>query len=228
MKKKEYINYEKLPSFAMPMELDVCRTTEYVPVLEMVFHDEKFEKLVDHRNKMFKMAERPGANPYAIRKGVEQDDAKIAMMILRAMQVNTLHHTEKQDIKINQLWKQIPADDKHKQKIKQQCSYHLDMVTFLADLLESKLTDIQQELKELFPNDEYDFTQFDGVSASMHQLSNAFAHTRDEGTDEMKTLFCDYAESIENYMDKRMKTFIEQCAKLRKKADAAKQQKPKK
>ena len=125
------------------MALDVCRTTEYVPVLEMVFHDEKFEKLVDHRNKMFKMAERPGANPYAIRKGVEQDDAKIAMMILRAMQVNTLHHTEKQDIKINQLWKEIPAEDKHKQEVKQRCSYHLDMVTFLADLLESKLTDIQ-------------------------------------------------------------------------------------
>lgn len=228
MKKKEYINYEKLPSFTMPMELDVCRTSEYMSVLELVFHDEKFERLVEHRNKMFKVAERPGANPFAIRKGIEQDDQRIAMMILTAMQRQTLHHTEKQDIKINDLWKKIPADDEHKQKVKQLCSYHLNMITFLSDIVESKLMDIQQELKELFPQDEYDFTQFDGVATALHQLSSAFRHTRSTGSEEQQALFADYAESMENYFDKRMKTFIAKSEQLRKKADAAKREKRKK
>ena len=83
-------------------------------------------------------------------------------------------------------------------------------------------------MKELFPQDEYDFTQFDGVATALHQLSSAFRHTRSTGSEEQQALFADYAESMENYFDKRMKTFIAKSEQLRKKADAAKREKGKK
>ena len=66
------------------------------------------------------------------------------------------------------------------------------------------------------------------MATALHQLSSAFRHTRSTGSEEQQALFADYADSMENYFDKRMKTFIAKSEQLRKKADAAKREKGKK
>lgn len=215
MKPKKVINPDKLPGYCMPMQLDACTPQEYRPTLEMLFHDDKFTKTVEHRKRMFEAAGRPNANAFAIRKGIEQDDRRIADMLLLALQRRTMVQNERRTTSINMLWRKIPKDDKARQDIKEKCSRSLDMVVFLSDLVESKLTDIKDCLDKLFPDEGWNFEQFNGVSEALKQLRDAFGLTRDEGSEGQRQLFADYAESMEAYFDKRMKTFIDKSHKLR-------------
>lgn len=214
MAKSKKIDVNSLSSVVMPMQLDACTPSEYADVLEMLLHDEDVQKIIDHRQRMFNVADRPGANVYAIRKGIEADDKKIAMLILLAMMHRTMRAAEKEYTNINDLWKQIPADDKEKQAVKVRCSFRLDMVVFLADIIESKLVDIKRDLDTLFPDGHYNWEQFDGVKASLHQLSSAFHLTRDVGSEAAQELFCTYADSMEKYFDMRMRTYHRELAKI--------------
>lgn len=213
--KKKQISLDNVPMAAMPMELDILHGKDYADALDMLFHDDKFQKLVAHRQRMFQVAGRPGANVYAITKGIQKDDRTIADTILMLMMRLTLEQPSEENLTINELWKQVPAD---KQQQKVQCSYLLDIVTFFVDIIESKLVDIQQYLREMFPPDQdkptYSFKQLDGVRAALHQMSVFFGQTREQGSEAEKELYCEYADSIEAYCDKRMKTYHAKMAKL--------------
>lgn len=213
--KKKAISLDKIPVTAMPMELDILHGSDYANALDMLFHDDEFKKRVAHRQRMFNVASRPGANATAIRVGIQHDDRIIADTILTLMVRMTLEQKSEEDVKINDLWKKVPAD---KQELKVKCSYALDTVSFLADVIESKLVDIESYLREMFADVEesYSFKMFDGVKASLKQLSSYFHGTRDTGSTEEQELFCDYADSMEAYIDKRMKTYSEKLLAIKK------------
>lgn len=214
-KKKTVVNLNRVPSVALPMELGVMHGSDYAEPLEMLFHDDEFKKRMEHRQRLYQSAERSGVNTYAVMKGIEQDDRIIADTILLMMMRLTLPRQSEHDVLFSDLWAQVP---KEKQYLREKTAAKLNMVTFLADIIESKLVDIQQYLRQMFEggDSQYSFKQLDGVVASLRQLSMFFGHTRDEANVEQQELFADYADSLEAYCDKRMKTYSEKLDALKK------------
>ena len=94
-------------------------------------------------------------------------------------------------------------------------SFLLNATVFLCDIIESKIKDVNTLLRELFNDDSMGFEQMDGVLIALRQMSDFFEATRDKGSTAEKEIFADYAESIEKYMDGRMKTYLERIKKIR-------------
>lgn len=215
MKKNQYIDPLKTPSCALPLELKTWTPEEYKRLFEVLFNSEKWVKTVERRQRMFNVASRPGANVSSIRKGVEQDDRRVADMILHAMQIHECSKEGDGDIIVKDLWAQIPEDDKEKNELKQKCRESLNVVVFLADMLETKLMNIEQYLSGIFPEGNYHFEQFNGVKVALDQLCTVFGKTRDMQGEEAKQVYADYADSIEAYLTKRMKTFLDKTDKIK-------------
>lgn len=215
--KKRMIDPMKLPASCMPLDLTVCEPKDYVPVIEMLVHDEKFMKIVAHRQRMFDVANRPGANVSAITKGIEQDDRRAADMLLLAFIRRTMVQVEHKNVPFGDLLNTIPVSDTKRRELGKRVGRMLDMVVFFSDIIESKLATIQEDLQVLFPDENYHFEQFDGVRTALQQLASAFSLTRSQGSEEEQQLFADYAESMENYYDKRMNTYQAKRRLLRKK-----------
>lgn len=208
---------KKIPSYDLPLDITSNSAKDYAPALDMLINDNDFRALVDHRRRMYQARNRPGANLYAINKGVEADDRKIAFALLTVLQHDNMENGISKTISFQDLWDAVPKDDKHKQELKKMCAHSLDMVVFLADIIESKVRDIKDYLHQIFPEEDYDYEQFNGVTVALKQLSSLFGRTRDIGTTEERTLFAEYAQSLEDYFDKRMKTFIRKDDELRRK-----------
>lgn len=220
MKKKiQYIDPLKTPSCALPLELKVWTPEEYKQLFEVLFNSEKWVKTVEHRQRMFNVASRLGANVKSIIKGVEQDDRRAADMILHAMQIHECKTGGDEGVLVKDLWAQIPKEDKKRNELKQECSENLNMVIFLADMLETKTMDIEQNFHDLFPDSNYHFEQLNGVNIVLDQLRTTLGKIRDTESDDVKQVYADYADSIEDYLRKRMKTFLGKLAKLKKKQD---------
>lgn len=216
MKKNKYIDPLKVPSCVLPLELKTWTPEEYKELFEVLFNSEKWVKTVERRQRMYNVASRPGANVNGIRKGIEQDDRRAADMILHAMLIHECKKEGDKDILVKDLWTQIPKDDKEKNELKQKCRENLNMVMFLADMLETKLMNIEQNLRDIFPDDNYHFEQFNGVKVTLDQLRTVFGKTRDMQSEEVKQVYADYADSIEEYLEKRMKTFLNKTGKIQK------------
>lgn len=216
MKKNKYIDPLKAPSCVLPLELKTWTPEEYKELFEVLFNSEKWVKTVERRQRMYSVASRPGANVNSIRKGIEQDDRRAADMILHAMQIHECKKEGDKDILVKDLWTQIPKDDKEKNELKQKCRENLNVVMFLADMLETKLMNIEQNLRDIFPDGNYHFEQFNGVKVTLDQLRTVFGKTRDMQSEEVKQVYADYADSIEEYLEKRMKTFLSKTGKIQK------------
>lgn len=200
----------------MPLELKTWTPEEYKELFEVLFNSEKWVKTVERRQRMYNVASRPGANVNSIRKGIEQDDRRAADMILHAMLIHECKKEGDKDILVKDLWTQIPKDDKEKNELKQKCRENLNVVMFLADMLETKLMAIEQNLRDIFPDGNYHFEQFNGVKVTLDQLRTVFGKTRDMQSEEVKQVYADYADSIEDYLEKRMKTFLNKTGKIQK------------
>lgn len=206
---------KKCETYDLPLDITSNTAKDYMPALQMLLNDGDFQQLIDHRSRMYNARGRAGANQYMICKGIVNDDRKIGSFLLRLFQNNNMENGISKTIPFNQLWDSIPKDDEKKQKLKVLCSRSLDMVIFLADVMESKIKDIREYLATIFDK-EYDYAQFEGVVAAINQLESLFGRTRDKGSMEEKLLFAEYAQSLEDFFDKRMKTFITKDTKLQK------------
>ena len=91
----------------------------------------------------------------------------------------------------------------------------LDKLTFLADMLESIVIDIKSDMDALFGK-EVQFLQFDAVISVLTQLRGFFNNTRSQsdGTDDSRNLYMEYADSINAFIEKRLKTYTERYRKI--------------
>ena len=91
---------------------------------------------------------------------------------------------------------------------------NLRKITFLADMLESIVTDVKADMRHLFDGN-IDFNQFDAVSNVLTQLRGFFksARSSDPNSDDTQ-LYCDYSDSINDYIDKRLNTYDKKYRKL--------------
>ena len=146
-------------------------------------------------------------------------------MLLLAFIRRTMVQVEHKNVPFGDLLNTIPVSDIKRRELGKRVGRMLDMVVFFSDIIESKLATIQEDLQVLFPDEGYHFEQFDGVCVDLQQLASAFSLTRSQGSEEEQQLFADYAESMENYYDKRMNTYQAKRRLLRKKQSKKKKTK---
>ena len=84
----------------------------------------------------------------------------------------------------------------------------------MADTIESVLVDIRLNMRELF-GESIGFEQFNTVMQVLSQLRTYLnSVVSKDREDKRKELFFEYADSINDYLNKRMKTYAEKVNKL--------------
>lgn len=192
---------------------------KYGEELDRLFHDPDFRQLAEQRNRLVKSSDRMRLGSSEIMnlvRTIQAKDRRLADMIFTAMVQANLYSTATYEyLSYATLLKYYV--DYRREGIQQRVtrlSTNLDKVTFLADVLEGLLVDIKSDMSHIF-NNEVEFKQFDTVSQVLKQLTGFFnsARSKDADTPDAQ-LYIDYADSINTYMEKRLKTYTDKYRKI--------------
>ena len=193
--------------------------SKYAETLDVLFHNPDFNDDVEKRNRLVKTSDRlrPGSSEMAnIVRTIQQIDRKLADIMYAAIVQTNLHSEVTNDfLSFETLLKYYV--DYRKEGMRERVSRlaaNLDKITFLADMLESVVTDVKADMRHLFDGS-IDFNQFDAVSNVLIQLRGFFKSARSSDANSPDTqLYFDYSDSINEYLDKRLKTYTEKYHKL--------------
>ena len=193
--------------------------SKYAETLDVLFHNPDYNDAVDKRNRLVKSSDRlrPGSSEMAnIVRTIQQHDRKLADIMYAAIVQTNLHSDVSNDfLTFDTLLKYYV--DYRKAGMRERVSRmaaNLDKITFLADMLESVVTDVKCEMRQVF-GDTVEFGQFDGVSHVLTQLRGFFKTARRDDFDSPEAqLYFDYSDSINDYLEKRLKTYTEKYRKL--------------
>lgn len=193
--------------------------SKYAETLDVLFHNPDYNEAVEKRNRLVKSADRlrPGSSEMAnIVRTIQQHDRKLADIMYASIVQTNLHSEVSNDfLSFDTLLKYYV--DYRKAGMRERVSRmaaNLDKVTFLADMLESVVTDVKCEMRQVF-GDTVEFGQFDGVSHVLTQLRGFFKTARRDDFDSPESkLYFDYSDSINDYLEKRLKTYTEKYRKL--------------
>lgn len=193
--------------------------SKYAETLDVLFHNPDFNDDVEKRNKLVKSADRlrPGTSEMAnIVRTIQQHDRKLADIMYASIVQTNLHSEVTNDfLSFSTLLKYYV--DYRKDGIKERVdrmAANLDKVTFLADMLESVVTDVKADMREIF-NGSIEFNQFDAVLKVLTQLRGFFNVARRNDVDSPEAqLYFDYSDSINDYLEKRLKTYTDKYRKL--------------
>lgn len=202
-----YLNFKDVP------------VDKYMPALKEVFYNPNFVAIAEKRNALGKSAERlrlGSSELQNITQAIIQRDRKLADMVFSALMQANLNADESYDfLSFPTLLKYYVDYSREGMKNKVTAlSANLDKMTFCADFLESVLIDIKADMREIF-NDRVEFQQFDAVAHVLTQLRGFFNSVRSKTFDsEEGKLYVDYSDSINAYLDKRIKTYTQKYRKL--------------
>lgn len=193
--------------------------SKYAETLDVLFHNPDYNDAVDKRNRLVKSSDRlrPGSSEMAnIVRTIQQHDRKLADIMYAAIVQTNLHSDVSNDfLTFDTLLKYYV--DYRKAGMRERVSSmaaNLDKVTFLADMLESVVTDVKADMRHVFDGG-VDFTQFDAVSHVLTQLRGFFNTARSKDVDSPEAqLYFDYSDSINDYLEKRLKTYTDKYRKL--------------
>lgn len=191
----------------------------YTKTLETLFADPKFADAVRNRNELVRAANRiPQGAPQMMPliKAIQEKDNKLANAIYALLVQANLHSEVSYDfLNFGHLIRYyVDYSRPGIQEKVDQLNTNLDKITFLSEILENLLTQVKGDMLEIFKGAS-EFQQFDGVMASLRQLSGFFdfARKKDEKSKDY-ALYYEYADSINAYMDKRMQTYSAKYRKL--------------
>ena len=193
--------------------------SKYAETLDVLFHNPDYNDAVDKRNRLVKSSDRlrPGSSEMAnIVRTIQQHDRKLADIMYAAIVQTNLHSDVSNDfLTFDTLLKYYV--DYRKAGMRERVSRmaaNLDKVTFLADMLESVVTDVKDDMRQVFDN-VVEFRQFDAVSQVLTQLRGFFRSARRGNSDSPEAqLYIDYSDSINDYLEKRLKTYTDKYRKL--------------
>ena len=193
--------------------------SKYAETLDILFHNPDYNELVEKRNKLVKSADRlrPGTSEMAnIVRTIQQRDRRLAdIMYASIVQANIRSEVSNDFLSFDTLLKYYV--DYRKDGMRERVSVmaaNLDKITFLADMLESVVTDVKADMRHVFDGG-IDFNQFDAVSNVLTQLRGFFNTARSKDVDSPEAqLYFDYSDSINDYLEKRLKTYTEKYRKL--------------
>lgn len=194
-------------------------SSKYAETLDVLFHNPDYNDAVEKRNRLVKSADRlrPGSSEMRnLVRTIQQHDRKLADIMYASIVQTNLHSDVSNDfLSFSTLLKYYV--DYRKDGIKERVNRmaaNLDKVTFLADMLESVVTDVKGDMFVLF-NGSIEFNQFDAVRNVLDQLRGFFKSARNGDFDSPEAqLYFDYSDSINDYLEKRLKTYTDKYRKL--------------
>lgn len=193
--------------------------SKYAETLDVLFHNPDYNEDVEKRNRLVKSAQRlrPGSSEMAnLVRTIQQYDRKLADILYASIVQTNLHSEVGYDfLSFRTLLKYYVdySKDGNKERV-DRLAANLDKVTFLADMLESIVTDVKADMREIF-NGSVEFNQFDSVLNVLTQLRGFFKSARSNDADSPEALlYFDYSDSINDYLEKRLKTYTDKYRKL--------------
>lgn len=192
---------------------------KYTAALESLFSNPDFAEAVRNRNELVRAANRiPQNSPQmaSLIRAIQEKDKKLAMNVYALLVQINLHSDESYDfLNFGHLLRYYVDYSKPGMQEKvDQLGINLDKVTFLTDTLERIVIDVKSYMEAIFGGN-VEFNQFDSVLQVLKQMQGFFnfARTKDINSKD-HDLYCEYANSINSYMEKRMKTYSEKYKKL--------------
>lgn len=192
---------------------------KYTEALKVLFANPDFAELVEKRNALVKSAGRipqGTSQMMSVINAIQQRDRKLADIMYSALVQINLHSNESYDfISFSNLLKYYvdyskPGMSDNVKKL----AANLDKITFLADMLESVLVDVKSDMRTVF-GPTIEFNQFDAVQQVLTQLRGFFKSTRSADTEKPEVqLYFQYSDSINEYLEKRLKTYTDKYRKL--------------
>lgn len=192
---------------------------KYAETLDVLFHNPDYSEAVEKRNRLVKSAERlrPGSSEMLnLMRTIQQHDRKLADTMYASIVQTNLHSEVSYDfLSFGTLLKYYVnyKKDGMRERVDRMAA-NLDKVTFLADMLESIVTDVKADMREVFDGS-IEFNQFDAVLKVLTQLRGFFKSARRGDADSPEAqLYFDYSDSINDYLEKRLKTYTDKYRKL--------------
>lgn len=200
---KELIAQVSQSSLAWNYDLTRVDAREYAAPLQVLFLSQTWKDIFIRRNKLFGAAMHGDANAF---KQIDQLDRKVAMLILQGMFKYCQERQKQIDGKVVTLRDYfedfVRTPEQH--ELYNKFSSNVDSAMILADILDSILKEAQETLTKLDPA--LVLNEFNSIKAATKALADfSHIHHRDEH-EELASLFCDYAEEVEEYL--RMKTVL--------------------
>lgn len=193
--------------------------SKYAETLDVLFHNPDYNEAVEKRNRLVQSAQRlrQGTSEMAnLVRTIQQRDRKLADIMYSVIVQTNLHSEVGYDfMSFSTLLKYYVdySKDGNKERVDRMAA-NLDKVTFLADMLESVVTDVKGDMLEIF-NGSIEFNQFDAVLKVLTQLRGFFKSARRDDADSPEAqLYFDYSDSINEYLEKRLKTYTDKYRKL--------------
>ena len=193
--------------------------SKYAETLDVLFHNPDYNDAVEKRNKLVKSADhmRPGSSEIAnIVRTIQQHDRKLADIMYASIVQTNLHSEVSNDfLSFDTLLKYYVdySKDGMRERVDRMAA-NLDKITFLADMLESVVTDVKADMRYVFDGN-IDFNQFDAVLNVLTQLRGFFKTARRDDVDSPEAqLYFNYSDSINEYLEKRLKTYTDKYRKL--------------
>jgi hypothetical protein len=194
-------------------------SSKYVETLDVLFHNPDYSEAVEKRNRLVKSAERlrTGSSEMAnLVRTIQQHDRKLADTMYASIVQTNLHSEVSYDfLSFGTLLKYYVdyKKDGMRERVDRMAA-NLDKVTFLADMLESIVTDVKADMREVFDGS-IEFNQFDAVLQVLTQLRGFFKSARRGDADSPEAqLYFDYSDSINEYIEKRLKTYTAKYRKI--------------
>ena len=187
-------------------------STQYAKSLDALFHNPDYLDAVEKRNRLVETSKRMrvGTSEMSnLLRTIQQHDRRLAdIMYATMVQTNLLSDVSYDFMKFSTLLKYYVdySQPGMKEKVDLLAS-RLDRLTFLAECLDRIATDIRGNMLDIFKGN-IEFNQFDTVSQVLHQLRGYFRSAGPKDADSREgDLFYEYADSIYNYVEKRLKTY---------------------
>ncbi len=200
-------------------DLNDIPTEKYLATLKVLFADPAFTEAVGQRNRLVKAAAqlRTGSDMTNLIRTIEKKDRALADTLFAAIvQTNVRSAVANDHFTFKQIVRYFIdySDDDVRQNI-DRLFRSLDKLTFLADMLESVTVDIRLYMQRIFADD-FRFEQFDAVAQVLTQLKGYFGQIRNFDNAKQRTadLYMDYADSINDYLEKRLNAYNKKRDKI--------------
>ena len=220
-KKKDNENIEKVLASPTAYVFDFkdVPIEKYAQTLDVLFRHPDFIAGVEKRNRLLKSASNcksKSSEVASLIRIVQQHDRKLADILYAAIVQTNIHSDAGLEYFTlsTLLHYYVDYSRDGMSELVQKLKADLYKVTFLADMLESVVVDVRYEMQEVF-GDSFKFQQFDGVLQVLNQLRGFFNSVRPKDYSLPETqLFGDYADSINDYLAKRLKTYVAKYNKM--------------
>ena len=215
--KKVIRNIETLPTIYQFNLLDVP-LEKYMEVLNVLFRNPDFKEKVEKRNRIVRSVQhmRMGSSEAvnAVRVIQQQDRALADILYAVIVQANLHSDNTYELLSFNTILKYFVDYSRENMYDKiERLSRDLKKLTFLSDMLENIVVDVKAEMNDIFQG-EIEFQQFNAVAQLLKQLKGFFQSARPKDLDKpADQLYIEYADSINAYIEKRLKTYSEKITK---------------